>query len=129
MELAAQGRKRRLLESLAAALRDGAAGQPGTVVLAAARLGGSEIDLPAPVALDATVPSPDPAAPSCAIEYECYEGMLVAIADGVTGSNPRSSSGDRGIVCGIDGGPCVGGWSEAGGKGCVRAEASCGAFL
>jgi predicted extracellular nuclease len=51
------------------------------------------LDLPAPVALDATVPSPDPAAPSCAIEYECYEGMLVAIADGVVGGpNQRFGS-------------------------------------
>ena len=43
------------------------------------------IDVPSPVVLDATVPSPDPAAPSCAIEYECYEGMLVQITDGVVG--------------------------------------------
>ena len=50
-------------------------------------------DVPAPVTLDATVPSPDPAAPSCAIEYECYEGMLVAIANGVVGGpNQRFGS-------------------------------------
>jgi endonuclease/exonuclease/phosphatase family metal-dependent hydrolase len=42
------------------------------------------------IAFDAFVPSPDPAFPSCAIEFECYEGMLIAIADGtVTGPNQR----------------------------------------
>lgn len=46
--------------------------------------------LPAAVTFDATVPSPDPTAPSCAIEYECYEGMLIQIANGtVTGPNQR----------------------------------------
>ena len=46
--------------------------------------------LPAPVVFDAAVPSPDPLAPSCAIEFECYEGMLVTIPDGtVTGPNQR----------------------------------------
>ncbi len=46
--------------------------------------------LPAPVVFDATVPSPDPTAPSCSLEFECYEGMLVSIADGtVTGPNQR----------------------------------------
>lgn len=49
--------------------------------------------LPAPVQFDATVSSPDPAAPSCAIEFECYEGMLVHVASGaVTGPNQRFSS-------------------------------------
>ena len=44
--------------------------------------------LPAAVALGASVPSDDPTAPSCAIEYECYEGMLVEVASGaVTGGN------------------------------------------
>ncbi len=46
--------------------------------------------LPAAVVFDASVPSPDPNAPSCAIEYECYEGMLVDVANGtVGGSNQR----------------------------------------
>ena len=46
--------------------------------------------VPAAVEFDATVPSPDPAAPSCALEFECYEGMLVTITDGtVTGPNQR----------------------------------------
>ncbi|NIP19201.1 MAG: hypothetical protein GWM87_14355, partial [Xanthomonadales bacterium] len=45
-------------------------------------------DLPAAVPFGALIPSPDPSAPSCAIEFECYEGMLVSIADGtVTGGN------------------------------------------
>lgn len=44
--------------------------------------------LPAVITFDANTPSPDPTAPSCAIEYECYEGMLVEIFDGtVTGPN------------------------------------------
>ena len=44
--------------------------------------------IPEAVQLNATVPSPDPAAPSCAIEFECYEGMLVEISNGsVTGPN------------------------------------------
>lgn len=45
---------------------------------------------PPPVQLGASVPSPTPGSPSCAIEFECYEGMLVQIADGtVTGPNQR----------------------------------------
>ena len=45
-------------------------------------------EIPEAVQMDATVPSPDAAAPSCAIEFECYEGMLVEIRDGsVTGPN------------------------------------------
>jgi predicted extracellular nuclease len=46
--------------------------------------------LPPAVLFDASVPSPDPAFPSCAIEFECYEGMLVQIVEGtVTGPNQR----------------------------------------
>jgi predicted extracellular nuclease len=46
--------------------------------------------LPPAVTFDATVPSPDPAAPSCAIEFECYEGMLIEIVNGtVSGPNQR----------------------------------------
>ena len=49
--------------------------------------------LPAPVIFNATVPSPIPTAPSCAIEYECYEGMIIEILDGtVTGPNQRFST-------------------------------------
>lgn len=47
--------------------------------------------LPAPVTFDASVPSPDSLAPSCGLfEFECYEGMLIEIANGtVTGPNQR----------------------------------------
>ena len=49
--------------------------------------------LPPAVLLGTNVPSTDPEAPSCAIEYECYEGMLVQIADGVVGGpNQRFGS-------------------------------------
>jgi len=49
--------------------------------------------LPAITVFDETVPSPDPMAPSCSIEYECYEGMLVQITGGtVTSSNQRFGS-------------------------------------
>ena len=44
--------------------------------------------LPAAKILNAGVPSNDPTAPSCAIEFECYEGMLVQVTNGaVTGGN------------------------------------------
>ena len=44
--------------------------------------------LPPVVAFGPNVPSPNPASPSCSIEYECYEGMLVKITGGaVTGGN------------------------------------------
>ena len=46
--------------------------------------------LPAATVFNETIPSPDPLAPSCAIEFECYEGMLVQITGGsVTGPNQR----------------------------------------
>ena len=49
--------------------------------------------LPAAVVFDFAVPSPDPMTPSCAIEFECYEGMLIEIAGGVvTGPNQRFNS-------------------------------------
>ncbi|MCH9695270.1 MAG: lamin tail domain-containing protein [Gammaproteobacteria bacterium] len=51
---------------------------------------GSGLELPAPVVFDAMTPSSDPTSPSCAVEFECYEGMLVTIDNGtVTGSNQR----------------------------------------
>jgi len=55
---------------------------------------GALLPLPVtPVVFDAATPSPDPASSSCAIEYECYEGMLVEIANGtVTGPNQRFGS-------------------------------------
>ncbi len=36
--------------------------------------------VPRPVSFDCPVPSPNPTISSCAIEFECYEGMLVEIA-------------------------------------------------
>jgi len=50
--------------------------------------------LPAPIALDATRPSPNPLAPSCAIEFECYEGMLVQIASGFVGGPSQTFGTD-----------------------------------
>ncbi|REJ76485.1 MAG: hypothetical protein DWQ30_18035 [Acidobacteria bacterium] len=41
--------------------------------------------VPAAIELGPTVPSPDPTAPSCAIELECYEGMLVSVEEGTVG--------------------------------------------
>ncbi|MGI9270272.1 MAG: lamin tail domain-containing protein [Woeseiaceae bacterium] len=50
----------------------------------------SAMDLPTPVTFDAATPSPDATTPSCAIEFECYESMLVEVANGtVTGPNQR----------------------------------------
>ncbi len=47
-----------------------------------------ENTVPAAVVFDAATPSPDPAVPSCDIEFECYEGMLIQITHGtVTGPN------------------------------------------
>lgn len=49
--------------------------------------------VPAPLVLDATVPSPDPLTPSCSIEFECYEGMRIKISGGtVTGPNQSLTS-------------------------------------
>ncbi len=42
--------------------------------------------VPDPVEFDAARPSPDPTQPSCAIEYECYEGMRVRVAKGTVSS-------------------------------------------
>ncbi len=59
-----------------------AAGSMVTVV-------GTGIQPPA-VGFDAAVPSPDPTAPSCALEFECYESMRIDVAAGVvTGPNQR----------------------------------------
>ncbi|MBI5443457.1 MAG: hypothetical protein HY900_19880, partial [Deltaproteobacteria bacterium] len=40
--------------------------------------------LPAAIEFDATVPSTDPTAPSCTLGFECWEGMLVHVANGIT---------------------------------------------
>ncbi len=42
--------------------------------------------LPAPIAFDSATPSPDPGAPSCSLELECFEGMRIDVAAGtITG--------------------------------------------
>ncbi|MFK8051396.1 MAG: hypothetical protein AB8F65_00370 [Woeseiaceae bacterium] len=53
---------------------------------------GSGADLPAPVVLDADQPSRSPEISNCAIEFECWEGMLVSIAAG-TVTAPNQSFG------------------------------------
>jgi predicted extracellular nuclease len=50
--------------------------------------------LPAVVEFNADVPSPDPTAPSCAIEYECYEGMLVSIPNGIVAASNQEFGTD-----------------------------------
>jgi len=54
---------------------------------------------PPPVQLGASVPSPLPGAPSCAMEFECYEGMLVQIENGtVTGPNQSFGGSNPDLV-------------------------------
>jgi len=50
--------------------------------------------VPAPIVFSETVPSPDPEAPSCAIEYECYEGMLVEIPAGIVAASNQEFGTD-----------------------------------
>ena len=50
--------------------------------------------LPDPVEFNVSRPSPDPANPSCALEYECYEGMRIRIATGTVGSGSQSFGSD-----------------------------------
>ena len=50
--------------------------------------------LPAAVTFDATRPSPNPLVPSCAIEFECYEGMLIAISQGFVGGPSQTFGTD-----------------------------------
>ena len=67
-----------------------------TTIAAGSSVSGAKVnvvgfgEVPAAVEFDATRPSPDPDAPSCAIEFECYEGMLIRIATGtISGPNQR----------------------------------------
>jgi hypothetical protein len=53
---------------------------------------GGPATVPAAIQLDASTPSPDPTAPSCALEYECYEGMLVSAAGLVVGPSQYFST-------------------------------------
>ena len=50
--------------------------------------------VPEPVIFDETVPSPDPSSPSCAIEYECYEGMRISMPVGNVGGPNQSFGSD-----------------------------------
>ena len=50
--------------------------------------------VPPAVSFDAFVPSPDPTAPSCAIEYECYEGMLVEVFAGTVAASNQAFGSD-----------------------------------
>jgi predicted extracellular nuclease len=50
--------------------------------------------LPDPVEFSAVRPSADPASASCAIEYECYEGMRVRIALGTVASGSQHFRSD-----------------------------------
>jgi len=50
--------------------------------------------LPTPIEFDANTPSQDPANPSCAIEFECYEGMLVHVASGTVNSGSQAFGAD-----------------------------------
>ncbi len=50
--------------------------------------------LPKPIEFDANTPSQDPNTPSCAIEFECYEGMLVHVASGTINSGSQAFGTD-----------------------------------
>ncbi len=64
-----------------------------SVAEASVTIDASNQPLPAPVEFGATRPSPDPANPSCAMEYECYEGMRIRIATGtISGPSAYRSS-------------------------------------
>ena len=51
--------------------------------------------LPAPVVFDASTPSGDPTAPGCALEPECYEGMLITLAEGTVSGPNLTFGSDR----------------------------------
>lgn len=50
--------------------------------------------LPTLIEFDANTPSGDPSNPSCAIEFECYEGMLVHVANGTVNSGSQAFGAD-----------------------------------
>ena len=50
--------------------------------------------LPTAVEFNDSIPSQDPANPSCAIEFECYEGMLVHVANGTVNSGSQAFGAD-----------------------------------
>lgn len=56
---------------------------------------GSGASLPVPVLFDAQTPSPDPQSPSCGINnFECFEGMRVAVANGLVTAPSQSFGSD-----------------------------------
>ena len=65
-----------------------------SVTDASVTIDASNQTLPAPVQFNANVPSPNPASPSCAIEFECYEGMRIQIATGTVSSPSQRFGGD-----------------------------------
>ncbi len=50
--------------------------------------------LPTPIEFDVNTPSGDPNNPSCDIEFECYEGMLVHVANGTVNSGSQAFGSD-----------------------------------
>ncbi|MCH9647374.1 MAG: thrombospondin type 3 repeat-containing protein [Deltaproteobacteria bacterium] len=70
----------------------------GTVRKAAApanfRITANAGPLPAAVIFNGTVPSMDPTAPSCAIEFECYESMLIQVTGGTVCSGNQGFGPD-----------------------------------
>lgn len=51
--------------------------------------------VPSPVEFDASRPAPNPASAHCALEPECYEGMLVRIASGTVQSGSQYYGSDN----------------------------------
>lgn len=51
--------------------------------------------LPTVVEFDENIPSQDSLMPSCTHEFECYEGMLIHVANGITNSGSQSFNGDE----------------------------------
>ncbi|HHL31930.1 MAG TPA: hypothetical protein ENJ41_05030 [Oceanospirillales bacterium] len=50
--------------------------------------------MPTIIEFDANTPSQDPLLPSCAIEFECYEGMLIHVANGIANTGSQAFNGD-----------------------------------
>lgn len=51
--------------------------------------------LPTMVEFDENIPSQDSLMPSCTHEFECYEGMLIHVANGITNSGSQAFNGDE----------------------------------
>lgn len=65
-----------------------------TVAGGSVTLDASNQPLPEAVEFNTARPSPNPARPSCAREYECYEGMRIRIATGTVSSGSQRFSSD-----------------------------------